>query len=78
MHPVCSHCTVDMRTDTCAFHKLLSLSPCASKRHTTRSTLELLELISGSGALVDGLVLCGLSCERRAAASAESAEGVEG
>ena len=47
--------------------------------HITRSTaLELLKLINGSGASVEGLELCGMSCERRAVVSAGSAEGVEG
>ena len=60
-------------------HELFSFSPCAWKRNITRSTaFELLKLINGSGASVEELVLCGLSCERRAVVSAGSAEGVEG
>ena len=34
--------------------------------------------MNGSGASVEELVLCGLSCERRAVVSAGSADGVEG
>ena len=55
---------------------VVSQSVCLKKKHITRSTaLELFKLINGSAASVEGLVLCGLSCERRAVVSAGSAEG---
>ena len=79
MHSDLNHCTVDMRIDTRAHHKLFHSVHVLEKGHITRSTArELLKLVNGSGASVEGLVLCGLSCERRAVVSAESAEGVEG
>ena len=64
-------CTIIL--DAHAHTKLFSLSPCALKRCFTRSTaLELFKLISGSGASIEELVWCGLSCERRAVVSAGS------
>ena len=76
MHTILSCCAASHLS---ALHKLFSLTPRASKRNITRSTeLELLKLMFGSGASVDGLMLCGLSRERRAVVCAGSVEEVEG
>ena len=48
-------------TYTSCFHSVRVLEKCIS--HDPRHLLELLKLINGGEASVEGLVLCGLSCE---------------
>ena len=58
-----SHCTIDTRIDTCALHKLVfnqSRVPENGISHDPQH-LNCSKLINGSGASVEGLVLCGLS-----------------